>query len=82
MTDPNETHQEVPKGVIAWFASNSVAANLLMILAIFGGIFGYFQLNREVFPTVAFNGATVSVAWPGASPRRSRNRSSHGSRKR
>lgn len=68
MTDPNETHQDVPKGVIAWFASNSVAANLLMIVAIFGGIFGYFQLNREVFPTVAFNGATVSVAWPGASP--------------
>ncbi len=68
MTDPNETHQAAPKGIIAWFAGNSVAANLLMMLAIFGGIFGYFQLNREVFPNVAFNGATVSVAWPGASP--------------
>ncbi len=68
MTDPNETHETAPKGVIAWFASNSVAANLLMILALVGGVFGYFQLDREVFPNVAFNGATVSVAWPGASP--------------
>jgi multidrug efflux pump subunit AcrB len=68
MTDPNETHAETPKGIIAWFASNSVAANLLMIVAVFGGIAGYFQLDREVFPNVAFNGATISVAWPGASP--------------
>ncbi len=27
------------KGVIAWFASNSVAANLLMIILIVGGLF-------------------------------------------
>lgn len=68
MTDPNETHQDAPKGIIGWFAANTVAANLLMIVALLGGIFGYFQLNREVFPSVAINGATVSVAWPGASP--------------
>ena len=68
MTDPNETHTETPKGIVAWFAGNSVAANLLMVLAVLGGVFGYFQLNREVFPTIAVNGASVSVAWPGASP--------------
>ena len=39
-----------------------------MIVALLGGFFGYSQLNREVFPTIAVNGATVSVAWPGASP--------------
>jgi len=69
MTDPNETHTETPKGIVAWFASNLVAANLLMVLAVIGGIWGYSQLNREVFPVVAVNGASVSVAWPGASPR-------------
>jgi multidrug efflux pump subunit AcrB len=68
MTDPNQTHTEVPKGIVAWFASNTVAANLLMVIAVLGGIFGYFQLNREVFPTVSVNGASISVAWPGASP--------------
>jgi len=68
MTDPNETHQEAPKGIIGWWARNSVAANLLMLVAVIGGFVGYNQLNREVFPTIAVNGATVSVAWPGASP--------------
>lgn len=69
MTDPNEIQTDAPKGgIIGWWARNSVAANLLMIVAVLGGVMGYFSLNREVFPTAAFNGATVSVAWPGASP--------------
>jgi multidrug efflux pump subunit AcrB len=68
MTDPNITHTETPKGIVAWFAANSVAANLLMVLAVLGGFWGYSQLNREVFPTIAVNGASISVAWPGASP--------------
>lgn len=68
MTDPNETHEDAPKGIIGWWARNSVAANLLMLVAVIGGFVGYNQLNREVFPTIAVNGATVSVAWPGASP--------------
>ncbi|MBR9824246.1 MAG: efflux RND transporter permease subunit [Alphaproteobacteria bacterium] len=68
MTDPNQTHDEAPKGILGWWARNSVAANLLMIVAVVGGFMGYNMLNREVFPTVAVNGATVSVAWPGASP--------------
>ena len=69
MTDPNKKHDEAPSGgIIGWWARNSVAANLLMIIAILGGVFGYLSMNRELFPTVDFNGATVSVAWPGASP--------------
>ncbi|WP_300544581.1 efflux RND transporter permease subunit [Maricaulis sp.] len=69
MTDPNKTHEEAPGGgIIGWWARNSVAANLLMIVAVLGGFLGYQALNREVFPTASFNGATVSVSWPGASP--------------
>jgi multidrug efflux pump subunit AcrB len=68
MTDPNTTHDDAPRGIIGWWARNSVAANLLMIVALLGGIFGYLQLNREVYPTIPVNGASISVAWPGASP--------------
>ncbi|WBQ14207.1 efflux RND transporter permease subunit [Hyphomonadaceae bacterium BL14] len=56
------------RGILAWWARNSVAANLLMIIAFVGGIIGFIQLQREVFPSGSFNGATVSVAWPGAAP--------------
>lgn len=55
-------------GIVAWFARNAVAANLLMIVCFVGGVFGYTAMEREMFPVVAVNGATVSVAWPGASP--------------
>ena len=70
MTDPNEVNsaEKEHKGIIAWWASNGVAANLLMLVAIVGGVLGYFSMQREVFPTASFSGATVSVAWPGASP--------------
>lgn len=56
------------RGILAWWARNSVAANLLMIIALVGGLIGFLQLQREVFPSGSFNGATVSVAWPGAAP--------------
>ncbi|MEM1106719.1 MAG: efflux RND transporter permease subunit [Pseudomonadota bacterium] len=56
------------KGIVAWFARNAIAANLLMVVAFVGGIFSFFSLERELIPTVSVAGATVSVAWPGASP--------------
>ncbi|MFZ5617311.1 MAG: efflux RND transporter permease subunit [Pseudomonadota bacterium] len=55
-------------GSIAWWAKNPIAANLLMIAIVVAGVFAFFQIEREVFPSADFNGATVSVAWPGASP--------------
>jgi multidrug efflux pump subunit AcrB len=55
-------------GIVAWFARNAVAANLLMIVAFVGGIFGYTRMEQEMFPVVNITGASVSVAWNGASP--------------
>lgn len=55
-------------GIVAWFARNAIAANLVMAVAFIGGIFSFFSLEREMFPTVEVAGATVQVAWPGASP--------------
>ena len=57
------------KGIVAWFARNSVAANLLMFIFFAGGVFGYSSMEREMFPVVKVSGASVSVAWTGASPR-------------
>jgi len=57
------------RNLIAWFIKNPVAANLMMVVMFIGGLYGYNNLEREFVPTVTVNGMTVSVAWPGASPR-------------
>jgi len=57
------------KKLITYFVRNPVAANLLMFLMFVGGIFGYFSLQREFIPQTTINGMSVSVSWPGASPR-------------
>ena len=54
--------------VIKWWASNPVAANLLMLICFVGGIVSYAQIERELEPYVEFPGAWTSVSWPGASP--------------
>ncbi|MCW5724151.1 MAG: efflux RND transporter permease subunit [Maricaulaceae bacterium] len=60
--------QDRPRGLIGWWASNAVAANLLMAICFIGGVIGFLQMNREVFPTFAVNGASITMSWPGASP--------------
>ena len=56
------------KGLISWWADNHVAANLLMVGIILGGIIGYGKMEREMFPTIPFPGMQIGVGWPGASP--------------
>lgn len=56
------------RGILAWWAKNSVAANLLMIIAIIGGIVGFLSMQRENNPSAIFPGASINVSWPGASP--------------
>ena len=55
-------------GLISWWAKNTVAANLLMVACIVAGVLAFLRLEREVFPSASFNGATIAIAWPGASP--------------
>ena len=64
--DINSSHNQ--KGIIAWWIRNSVAANLLMIALLIGGIISFFQIDRELEPYVEFPGARTSISWPGASP--------------
>lgn len=55
-------------GLISWWTRNTIAANLLMVAIIIAGAYSFTKLEREVFPSATFNGATVTVSWPGASP--------------
>jgi len=56
------------KGIVSWFAANTVAANLLMLVAFIGGTISFNSMERELFPTVEVNGASVTMVWQGASP--------------
>ncbi len=56
------------KGLITWFAGNPVAANLMMIAIIFGGLMSIPTLNREIMPSMPAKMIEVSVIYPGADP--------------
>ncbi len=53
---------------IEWFASNHVAANLLLIFFVAGGILTALNMKVEVFPETALDRIEVTVEYPGASP--------------
>jgi len=55
-------------GLIAWWARNSVAANLVMIGIFVAGTIGFSQMEREMDPQVRFPGLQIIVSWPGAAP--------------
>jgi multidrug efflux pump subunit AcrB len=59
---------DTSSGAIAWFARNSVAANLLMWILIIGGIFGAFSIHKQVFPNFDLNIISVRVPYLGAAP--------------
>ncbi|MEC7241611.1 MAG: efflux RND transporter permease subunit, partial [Myxococcota bacterium] len=56
------------RGPIAWMAKNTVAANLLMMFIIVGGLLNLRTTKQEVFPEFEVDLVTVGVAYPGASP--------------
>lgn len=56
------------KAIITWWAENKVAANLLMLIILIGGIVSFFTIEKEMEPYVEFPGARVNVTWLGASP--------------
>ncbi len=49
-------------------AQNAVAANLLMLFLIVGGLLFAQSVKQEVFPEVDLDIVTVTVSYPGASP--------------
>ena len=69
MTDSSNFDPDKERGVIAWAAKNSVAANVLMLILIVGGIVTLASgIKQEVFPEVELDVVSISVIYPGASP--------------
>ena len=55
-------------GVVGYFASNRVAANVLMLLLLGLGLYFANQLTKERFPEFDPRTITVTVPYPGAAP--------------
>ncbi len=55
-------------GVVAWFAGNSVTANLLMLFMLIGGAYVASTMQSESFPEIDPGTINVSVVYPGATP--------------
>jgi len=62
------TQDSDKRGAIAWMAGHSVAANLIMLMCLLGGLMALRNIKQEVFPNLQTDAVTVSVAYPGASP--------------
>jgi multidrug efflux pump subunit AcrB len=56
------------RGPVAWMAGNSVAANMLMLVLLIGGLIYAFSIKKEFFPEFELDLVTVSLPYPGASP--------------
>ena len=56
------------KGIIAWFAHNPVAANLLMLIIMAVGIGSSFNIQRAMFPTLDIEMIYINAPYPSAAP--------------
>ena len=64
MSNENSTRS----GPIAWMTQNPIAANLLMMLLLGGGIWTAITMQKEVFPNFLLDNVEISVDYPGAAP--------------
>ena len=62
MSDPTR------KGLIAWFARNPVAANLLMVLIIALGLLSVFTIKKDIMPSIDSHMIQIMQVYPGAAP--------------
>ena len=56
------------RGIIAWFAANHVAANLLMLLILFAGAVSLFTIRKQTTPDFELNTIEIRVPYLGAAP--------------
>ncbi|MEL7311568.1 MAG: efflux RND transporter permease subunit, partial [Pseudomonadota bacterium] len=54
--------------LLSWFAGNSVAANLLMVFLLLGGLLVLKQTNSEILPPIDPRVVSIQVPYPGATP--------------
>jgi len=65
----HDNTEEKQSGLIAFFANNSVAANLLMGFIIVIGLVSFLTIQRQMFPNIEVNYINAYVNYPGASPK-------------
>jgi len=65
---PSTADDHDDSGPLAWMAKNSVAANLLMLVLVVGGLLGLPTVKQEVFPEFDLDLVLIQVVYPGASP--------------
>lgn len=79
LSDTSDSAQEVKSkkvdksidtnvGIIAWFARNSIAANLLMVFILLGGFLTIQTIDKQMFPQVKINWISYAAPYPGAAP--------------
>ena len=69
MSENTEKYEiDTQTGIIAWFTRNHVAANLLMVFIVIGGLATAFSLKKQMFPQFQINTITINAAYPGAAP--------------
>ena len=56
------------KWAIAWFAENPVAANLLMLILVVGGLIALPSIQQKSFPDLDIDVFQIGVAYLGAAP--------------
>ena len=56
------------KGMITWFSTNHVAANLLMVLIMAAGLMTALTIKQEVFPELEMDIISIRVPYLGATP--------------
>jgi len=63
-----DTSIDTNTGIIAWFARNSIAANLLMVFILIGGALTALTINKQMFPQIELNWISYNAPYPGAAP--------------
>lgn len=56
-------------GPIAWMVRNGVAPNLLMVFLLAAGLISLGSIKQEVFPESSLETISITVEYPGASPK-------------
>lgn len=62
------TNSPTRGGIVAWMAGHPVAANLLMLGLVIGGLVMALRVKQEVFPEFTLDVVGISIPYPGASP--------------
>jgi multidrug efflux pump subunit AcrB len=56
------------RGPISWMTRNPVAANIVMLILVLGGLIQAFNIKQEFLPDADLDLVTIAVPYPGASP--------------